>query len=44
MPDIIESDYITINAKHEAKPLNMKEQLQEVEKQMILEALERNEF
>ncbi len=42
--DIIESDYITINTKHEAKPLNMKEQLQEVEKQMILEALERNEF
>ncbi|MBF4695194.1 sigma-54 interaction domain-containing protein [Fusibacter ferrireducens] len=42
--DIIESECITINVKRETKPLNMKEQLQEIEKQMILEALERNEF
>ena len=42
--EIIESEYITINVKSEPKAINMKDQLQEMEKQMILEALEKNNF
>lgn len=42
--DIIESEGITINVSPEAKPMNMKEQIQIVERNMLIEALEMNQY